>query len=176
MIKALNTNFSHSKSTIYTNKIVSYISATLLLQGFCFICLIICYSNFIALKDSKESLYIIHQIVGIYFLSLVFTTQLDAYSRYQNYKMAKDLLYQYGFKTSFIKVFSKSRCQRDAIREAAKNLGFKKEIDAYFNSFGYRWYHIIPVILLKKPTVLLTLNYWQSTLFVRHYKSKYFYW
>jgi hypothetical protein len=174
MIKAINTNYSLPKSSIFANKLVSFIRTTILLQFFCLACLCICYINFKAINDSQDDFYKIQLFIGIYFLSLVFTTQLDAFSRYQNYKMAKDLLYQYGFKTSLIKVFSKSRCQRDAIREAAINLGYKKEIDTYFYTIGYRWYHILPIVLVKKPTILLSVKYWQTTLFVPYYKSKFF--
>lgn len=176
MIKAQLTNYAISKTDIYINRTISYIKSTLLLQSFCLGCLYISYINFDALPTATDFTYNLHLALGLYFSSLVLTTQLDAYSRYQNYKMAKDLIHQYGFKKSLIKIFSKSRCQRDAFAEAAKSLGFKKEIDNYFYSVGFRWYHILPAIILKKPTTLLTKEYWLSTLFVPNYKSKYFYW
>lgn len=176
MIKVQHINYSISKTDIYVNRVVSFVKSTLLLQSFCLGCLYICYANFNALETAKDLTFNLHLILGIYFSSLVFTSQLDAYSRYQNYKMAKDLIHQYGFKKSLVKIFSKSRCQREAFAEAAKSLGFKKEIDNYFYSVGFRWYHILPAIILKKPTTLLTKEYWLSTLFVPNYKSKYFYW
>jgi hypothetical protein len=90
--------------------------------------------------------------------------------------MAKDLLYQYGFKNALIRVFSKSKCQREAIVEAGNSLGFKKEVNDYFYSMGFRWYHILPDIIVKKPQTFFTKEYWLSTFFVSNYKSKYFYW
>ena len=176
MLKAQHTSYTISKTDIYVNRAVSYVKSTLLLQSFFLGCLYISYINFDALATAEDFGFNLHLFLGLYFSSLVFTTQLDAYSRYQNYKMAKDLMHQYGFKKSLIKIFSKSRCQRDSFAEAAKSLGYKKEIDSYFYNVGFRWYHILPTIILKKPTTLLTKEYWISTLFVSRYKSKYFYW
>lgn len=176
MIKALHTNYTISKTDIYINKAISYVKSTLLLQSFCMGCLYISYINFDALATDEDFSFNLHLVLGSYFSSLVLTTQFDAYSRYQNYKMAKDLMHQYGFRKSLVKIFSKSRCQRDAFAEAGRSLGYKKEIDNYFYNLGFRWYHILPVIILKKPTTLLSKEYWISTLFVSNYKSKYFYW
>jgi hypothetical protein len=176
MIKVQHTNYAISKTTICINRAISYVKSTLLLQSFFLGCLYISYINFDALEGASKASFNLHLVLCLYFLSLVFTTQLDAYSRFQNYKMAKDLMHQYGFKKSLIKIFSKSRCQRDAFAEAARSLGYKKEIDRYFYSIGFRWYHILPTIILRKPLVLLTKEYWISTLFVSKYKSKYFYW
>lgn len=176
MIKAQHTNYSLTKTEIYVNKAISYVKSTLLLQLFCLGCVWISFINFDALGTTENFSFTLHLVFGSYFFSLVFTTQLDAYSRYQNYKIAKDLIFQYGFRKKLIKIFSKSRCQRDAFTEAAKSLGYKKEIDNYFYSAGFRWYHILPTNILKKPTILLTKEYWITTLFVSNYKSKYFYW
>jgi hypothetical protein len=176
MIKAQHTNYAISKTTICINRAISYVKSTLLLQSFCLGCFYISYINFNALASADDFSFNLYLVLCLYFFSLVFTTQLDAYSRFQNYKMAKDLIHQYGFKKSLIKIFSKSRCQRDAFAEAARSLGYKKEIDNYFYTVGFRWYHILPVIIVKKPTLLLTKEYWISTLFVSNYKSKYFYW
>lgn len=165
-----------SKSYILYKGIGSYVKATSLLQSFCILCVLLCYLNFLALDEAIGPVFFFHLFFSIYFFSLIITTQLDAYSRHQNYKMAKDLLYQYGFKKPLIRVFSKSKCQREAVTEAGNSLGFKKEIDDYFYSMGFRWYHILPVVIVRKPRTLFTKEYWFSTFFVSNYKSKYFYW
>ena len=85
--------------------------------------------------------------------------QLDARSRYQNYKLIKDHLYIHGFKTRILKPFLKSSCQRDAAKVAADELGMLSQCLQYFKSNGYRWYHLIPDIVLIKPSVLLTRNF-----------------
>src|SRR6187551_2783536 len=108
MIKAQHTNYTLSKTDIYVNRAVSYVKSTLLLQYFCFGCLVISYINFDALATAGNLGFNLHLVLGLYFSSLVLTTQFDAYSRYQNYKMAKDLIHQYGFRKNLIKIFSNS--------------------------------------------------------------------
>jgi hypothetical protein len=112
----------------------------------------------------------------MFLLSVTVTSQLDAYSRFQNYKMMKDLLFQHGYRELFLKPFSRSRCQRDAVSEAASQLGLEADINLYFKRLGYKWYHIIPSVLIENPLILLTRNYWQTTFFVSYYRSKYFCW
>jgi hypothetical protein len=165
-----------SKSYILLKRTESYIKSTASLQAFCMLCVLLCYSSFLALDEAENLTFLFHLFCSVYFFSLIITTQLDAYSRYQNYKMAKDLLHQYGFKKPLIRVFSKSKCQREAIAEAGNCLGFKKEVNDYFYSMGFRWYHILPIAIAKKPKTLFTKDYWLSTFFVSNYKSKYFYW
>jgi hypothetical protein len=165
-----------SKPYLLVKRVESYVKATASLQAFCLASILLCYLNFKAIEDSEGTRFWVHLFLFIYFSSLVITTQLDAYSRYQNYKMAKDLLHQYGFKKPLIRVFSKSKCQREAAAEAGNCLGFKKEVNDYFYSMGFRWYHILPHIIIKKPQIFFTKDYWLSTFFVSNYKSKYFYW
>ncbi len=176
MLIAVYANQPRTKSYVLYKTIESFVNATSLLQSFCIVCVLLSYLNFLELDNATGVAFLLHLFFSIYFFSLIITTQLDAYSRYQNYKMAKDLMHQYGFKKPLIRVFSKSKCQRQAVTEAGKSLGFKKEIDDYFYSMGFRWYHILPVIIAKKPLTLFTKEYWLSTFFVSNYKSKYFYW
>ncbi len=120
--------------------------------------------------------YILYGFAGLYFLTLIFFSLFDARSRYQNYKMAKDRLFQYGFDTRLLKPFMYSRCQRDAIRAAAKDLNLEKEFKQLTYKMGFRWYHILPYIVVQNPLILFTKDYWNKTLFVRTYHSKYFLW
>jgi hypothetical protein len=98
--------------------------------------------------------------------------QLDARSRYQNYKLVKDHLYIYGFQTRILKPFMKSRCQRDAAKAAANELGLSYECKEYYKSYGYKWYHLFPDVIFKKPSILLTKNFWITTLFTKTYYPK----
>ena len=98
--------------------------------------------------------------------------QLDARSRYQNYKLAKDKLQLYGFQPRLIKPLSKSKCQRDAVKAAASELGMLKPCREYFTKMGYKWYHIVPDIIFKRPQALLTSDFWRTTLFARTYHPK----
>jgi len=98
--------------------------------------------------------------------------QLDARSRYQNYKLIKDNLCIYGFQKRLLKPFIKSRCQRDAIKAAAGELGLLHLCTEYFTASGYRWYHLLPDVVFDKPSVLRTKNFWSTTLFERTYHPK----
>lgn len=176
MLIEIYANHHLSKSFIFFKRVESFAKSTALLQSFCMFCILLSFLNFLALDTAEGYTFLFHLFCFIYFFSLIITTQLDAYSRYQNYKMAKDLLHQYGFRKPLIRVFSKSKCQREAIAEAGNCLGFKKEVKDYFYSMGFRWYHILPIVIAKNPKTLLTKEYWLSTFFVSNYKSKYFFW
>src|SRR5262245_43368731 len=65
----------------------------------------------------------LNSVGAIILISLPFFAQLDARSRYQNYKMLCDQFYLYGFQRRVVKPFAHSRCQRDAVRVAASQLG-----------------------------------------------------
>ncbi|MCX6303763.1 MAG: hypothetical protein NT040_02235 [Bacteroidetes bacterium] len=104
------------------------------------------------------------------------TTQLDAFSRFQDYKMIKDLFYIYGFRGLLVKPYARSKCQRDAVMEAASQLGLRSAANKHFYNLGYRWYHIVPSVLIENPLLLLSTGYWRTTFFVPKYESKYFHW
>jgi len=98
--------------------------------------------------------------------------QMDARSRYQNYKLIKDHLYIYGFQKRILKPFIKSRCQRDAIKAAADELGMLQLCREHFKNSGYRWYHLLPDGIFENSSVLFTKNFWLTTLFERTYRPK----
>jgi hypothetical protein len=98
--------------------------------------------------------------------------QLDARSRYQNYKLVKEHLYVYGFQPRILKPFRKSRCQRDAAIAAASELGLSAPCKNYFKSYGYSWYHLLPDMIFANPEILLTRSFWVTTLFTRTYHPK----
>jgi hypothetical protein len=99
--------------------------------------------------------------------------QLDAYSRYQNYKLIKDHLFAHGFQTRILKPFIRSRCQRDAVIVAAEELGLGKECKAHFRKAGYKWYHLLPDFVFKEPATLICSSFWLNTFFAKTYKSKF---
>ena len=98
--------------------------------------------------------------------------QLDVRSRFQNYKQVKDHFYQYGFQKRIVNPFAHSKCQRDAVIAAAEELGFAQECKKHFDQLGYKWYHVIPDMLVKRPTYLLHKMFWLNTFFVKTYHSK----
>lgn len=111
-----------------------------------------------------------------YFFSLIFFSQLDARSRFQNYKLVKDKFYEYGFDIRLLKPFMYSRCQRDAIHIAAKEFKFDRDWKELTRTSGFRWYHLLPTMIIRHPLILFTRSYWKKTLFVKAYYSKYFLW
>jgi hypothetical protein len=161
---------------IFCQQCVTYLKTGYILHIFSFFV----FTLFLVCLDILQMATGIKQLgyglLSMFLFSVTITSQLDAYSRFQNYKMMKDLLYAHGFRVLFLKPFSRSRCQRDAVREAAAQLGLDSHIKIYFKRLGYKWYHIIPSVLLENPFVLLTRNYWYTTFFVSNYKSKYFCW
>jgi len=111
-----------------------------------------------------------------YGLVLPFFAQLDAASRYQDYKKVKDLLYETGFKPRVVQLFMNSRCQRDAVKVAARDLGLTQVLIVYYKTKGYAWFHLLPEFVFKKPMVVFTKRYWQRTLFEQRYERKHFLW
>ena len=96
--------------------------------------------------------------MGFIFLFSITNTILsimDVRSRFQNYKKVKDQLFEYGFDTKFVKPFTISKCQRQAIIVAGIELGMKSKIKSYFKESGYRWYHIIPDFVFSHPLFFL---------------------
>ena len=112
--------------------------------------------------------------LAAYGFILPFFAELDALSRFQNYKQAKDLFYENGFKPRIANLYAGSRCQRDAAVVAAKDLGIGPEIIEHYQARGFKWYHVLPGALYIRPGILLTRNYWQRTLFETRYTSRYF--
>lgn len=129
-----------------------------------------------SLESGRFLWFFIQAYISLYGLVLVFFAQKDALSRFQNYKQAKDLLFEKGFKRRIVSLFIRSRCQRDALGTAAHDLGLKKELKAYYTTMGYRWYHVIPDVVFTKPVRLFSSKFWKSTLSAPIYTSKYFLW
>jgi hypothetical protein len=127
-----------------------------------------------AFSDQSWWSFALFLYIALYGTSLPFFSQLDARSRYQNYKLMKDKLFVYGFNPRIIAPFTGSRCQRDAIRVAANDLGMGHSMTVHLRKLGYRWYHLLPRLVLKKPAILFTKSYWETTLFTRTYVMKHF--
>jgi hypothetical protein len=112
--------------------------------------------------------------LSIHLITLPFFAELDAYSRFQNYKLTKDLIYRYGFQIRFIKSLRHSKCQREAAFYAARDLGCKNELIHYFKGCGYRWYHIFPDFIWTHPEYLFSKHFWSTTFFVKTYHPRYY--
>lgn len=111
-------------------------------------------------------------VAVIYLVALPISAQLDARSRYQNYKQIKDQIFLYGYDERILKPVLKSRCQRDAASLSAIELGFGARCKQYFHANGYRWYHLFPDFVFSKPQFIFTPYFWRTTFFTPRYKSK----
>jgi hypothetical protein len=165
-----------SEWRLFYKRFVIYLRVGVILHLFClltFSLFLLCFNQMFLSSGWR---FIQYALLSMFFSSHIVTTQLDAYSRYQNYKMLKDLFHIYGFRGLLAKPYSRSKCQRDSVTEAATQLGLGTSADNYFSALGYRWYHIIPSVLIENPLLLFSKGYWRTTLFVPRYTSKYFLW
>lgn len=172
---------SYSDIKIIMMRICRYLQTGYLLHFITLLAVVLCIFSLIetidVLKnanDWKESALMVY--FTLYIFSLLFFSQLDAYSRYQNYKMIKDKIFYYGFDTRILKPFVYSRCQRDAISVAVRELNYSEEWKILMKQYDFRWFHLLPHIIIGKPSVLFTKQYWSKTLFVKTYHSNYFLW
>ena len=162
----------------YRSKMISYFKVSYLLQLMTLLEIAVLIFLFKLLQHihffQSGNVFLKQSILFPFVLAPVFP-QLDAYSRFQNYKLLKDCLYQNGFQARIIKPFTRSRCQRDAVSTAAEELGFLHNCETYFTEHGYKSYHIFPDFLFTHPETLICKAFWLNTFFVKKYQPKYDY-
>jgi hypothetical protein len=105
----------------------------------------------------------------------IFLVLADGWSRFQDYKRAKDQLFEYGFKKRILFNYSTSQCQRSAVVVAAKELGFGAEAQKYYAELGYRWYHLLPDFMMRDPFFFYKRYFWRRTFLEKNYRPKYNY-
>lgn len=98
--------------------------------------------------------------------------ELDAYSRFQNFKQLRDQLFFNGFAHRILKPMTKSRCQRDAALVACSQLGYIDEAKSVYSKMGYKWYHVPPDFVFTHPFFFFSRYFWRTTFFVPYYKPK----
>jgi hypothetical protein len=100
-------------------------------------------------------------------------TQLDARSRFQEYKRVRDQLIRYGPDRRIFRSIAASRCRRDAGLAAAKQLGHETACRRFFLAMGYRWYHLLPDFVFRHPRYLLSPAFLRTTFFLPAYSSRF---
>jgi hypothetical protein len=103
----------------------------------------------------------------------IFLTIMDGWSRYQDYKKAKDMFYSYGLKPRVSDRFIGSKCQRNAALQAARELGMEDQLKEYYQSKGVKWYHYIPYFMVQDPLFLIRKTFWQRTFLEKYYRPRY---
>ncbi|MCF8105108.1 MAG: hypothetical protein K9K64_06470 [Desulfohalobiaceae bacterium] len=96
--------------------------------------------------------------LGVFFCSFT-----DGLCRYKEYKRFKKTFSRFGFRVRLLSINSRSRCQRDALLQAARENGIEKQVAAYFRLLGYRWYHILPDQILTNPRILFDPKFLRAT-------------
>lgn len=103
----------------------------------------------------------------------IYLVIMDGWSRYQNYKRAKDQFYIYGFTKRISNLYIGSKCQRIAALVAAKELGIENQVKEYYSSKGIKWYHYIPYFMINDPLFLFKKYFWKRTFLEKSYKAKF---
>lgn len=87
----------------------------------------------------------------------------DGVSRHREYKRIKAMFVKFGYKERILQPLARSRCQRDAAIFAADETGHGETARAYFSDLGYRWYHILPDLVMRNPLAFLRPSFIRSS-------------
>jgi hypothetical protein len=105
----------------------------------------------------------------------IFLVLADGWSRFQNYKRAKDQFFIHGFNRRICDTYIVSKCQRIAALVAAKELGIEDNVVKYYEEKGVKWYHFIPYFMIKEPLFLFKKKFWNRTFLEPRYQSRFDY-
>lgn len=135
------------------------------------------YGYRLDLAIKNESAVIIGVWIWNFMFSFVhiFLVIMDGWSRFQNYKRAKDQFFLYGFQPRIALGYIGSKCQRMAALTAAEELGMGEEIKKFYKDCGVKWYHYIPYFMVKEPLFLIKKSFWSRTFLEKPYPSRYDY-
>lgn len=103
----------------------------------------------------------------------IFLVIMDGWSRFQNYRKAKDQLYEFGFSERLANLYIGSKCQRMAALVAAEELGMKDKLNDHYSKIGVKWYHYVPYFMIKDPLFLFRKRFWRRTFLEKNYTPKY---
>ena len=93
---------------------------------------------------------------GVCWLVVACFAVADGVSRHREYRRIKAMFRRYGFSERILKPLARSRCQRDAALHAARETGHFEAARSYFRALGYRWYHILPDLVVRNPLAFLS--------------------
>lgn len=109
----------------------------------------------------------------LFSFSHIFLVIMDAWSRFQNYKRIKDHLFIHGFTPKIAEHYKGSKCQRNAVIVAAKELGLEEEVQRYYLKLGVKWFHLIPHFMINDPLFLFKRYFWSRTFMEKYYEPKF---
>lgn len=164
---------------VQPSAIISYFRVGRLLYGalLLFILESLIYGIFLKEALSGNSLFWIVFWIWSFLFSFIhiFLVIMDGWSRYQNYKRAKDQFFVHGFKERIAHLYIGSKCQRLAAETAAQELGFLNDIQQYYIKSGVKWYHYIPYFMIEEPFFLFKKKFWSRTFLEDYYAPKFNY-
>jgi len=105
----------------------------------------------------------------------IFLVAMDGWSRFQNYKRAKDQFYMHGFNRRIANTYIGSKCQRNAAIVAAEELGIDEELKTYYATKGVKWFHFVPYYMVKEPLFFFNKKFWSRSFLEKNYKPKFNY-
>lgn len=114
-------------------------------------------------------------ICFLFAFSHIFLVAMDGWSRFQNYKRAKDQFYVHGFNKRIANTYIGSKCQRNAAIVAAEELGIGEKVKIYYAAKGVKWHHFIPYHMVKNPLFFFTNKFWSSSFLEKNYTPKFNY-
>jgi hypothetical protein len=109
----------------------------------------------------------------LFAFSHIFLVIMDGWSRFQTYKKVKDALYMNGFTPKIVGLYQGSRCQRNAVLVAAKELGLHDEVNKYYRRLGIKWYHFVPDFMVTDPLFIFKRYFWSRTFLEKYYEPKF---
>lgn len=159
------------------NVVVSYYRVGRLLHGslilFVLESLLYGYMLQYAIRSGNVFWIVFWVIFFLFSFVHIFLTIMDGWSRFQDYKKAKDLFFSYGLHPRIADRFIGSKCQRNAALQAARELSMEDELKIYYQKRGVQWYHYVPYFMVQDPLFLIRKTFWQRTFMEKYYKSKY---
>lgn len=109
----------------------------------------------------------------LFSFSHIFLVVMDAWSRFQNYKRIKDYFFVHGFTAKVARHYSGSKCQRNALLVAARELGFEDQARKYYRKIGIKWFHFVPQFMVNDPLFLFKSYFWSRTFMEKYYEPKF---
>lgn len=175
MIKALPIS---TRRESFFEKVGNYMRVGYLLHGMAvfnaFACGLTLQYAWEQVTSTRPVAFIFTLWLSSFFFMIVLLSQLDALSRYQNFKQVRDQLFQYGYQKRIVYPLAKSSCQRVAALMAGKQLRLHDQIKEQYRMMGYRWHHLLPDFVSTTPLFLFHPLFWKTTFLVKRYKSRYF--
>ena len=110
-------------------------------------------------RDGHHFGFLTSVAIGLSWATGAFFSVADIVSRYREYLRIKAMLADKGYSDKIFKAVASSRCQRDAAIWAAKQSGYGSLAKKVYHRLGYRWYHVMPDVLVKNPFRIFTPSF-----------------